>query len=83
MFGAVEKFYMRKVRKIRSRDTDYFISSCRRFTEVSSRDFEIKPEVFVSSGMPRNDYLFNRDEAQISEIRDMPAYTRLPHARYL
>ncbi len=71
MFGAVEKFYMRKVRKIRSRDTDYFISSCRRFTEVSSRAFEIKPEVFVSSGMPRNDYLFNRDEAQISEIRDM------------
>lgn len=71
IFGAIEKFYMRKVRKIRSRSTDCFISSCRRFTEVSSRDFEIKPEIFVSSGMPRNDYLFNLDSRHVREMRDI------------
>lgn len=63
LYSTAEKCYMKKIRDIRSRNTDYFLSSCRRFTEVLSRDLNIPPEVFTATGMPRNDRLVNSDAA--------------------
>ncbi len=59
MISRAERYYMRKMRQLRSRCTDYVLSSCRRFTEVSSKDFAIDSNVYVSCGSPRNDRLFN------------------------
>lgn len=59
MFTKSEKYYIRKMRDIRRNDTTFFLSSSERFTEVSSQDFFVNKNNFVSSGLPRNDRFFN------------------------
>lgn len=58
MFTEPEKYYIKKMRDFRKKDTTYFLSSCERFTEVSSQDFFINKFSFISSGLPRNDRFF-------------------------
>lgn len=64
MFSESERFYIRHMRNIRKKGTDIFLSSCQKFTEVSSRDFDIDLNRFIPSGLPRNDRFFNSDEAK-------------------
>lgn len=69
IFPPEQKRYMAAIRGLRSESTDVFLSSCRRFTEVSSRDFEIDERKFVSTGIPRNDLLIESDSGKREEIR--------------
>lgn len=74
-----QKYYASLMRDLRSKSTDYFLSSCGRFTEVSSRDFNIDEDKFIPSGMPRNDRFFypssKRDEERKAFMKkyDIPA----------
>lgn len=71
MFSKSERFYIRQMRKIRKKGTDIFLSSCRKFTEISSRDFDIDVECFVPSGMPRNDRFFHTDDEKKVSFRKL------------
>lgn len=46
--------------KLINKDTSYFISSSKKFTEVSKSSFHIDEDKFVNIGMPRNDMYFNK-----------------------
>lgn len=44
--------------------TNYFLSSCKRFTEVMSKDLYVNPYNFLPYGMPRNDLFFYKEKAE-------------------
>lgn len=67
MFSKSERFYIRHMRGIRKKGTDVFLSSSRKFTEISSRDFDIDADHFIPSGLPRNDRFFYRD-SKVTEL---------------
>lgn len=69
MFSVSQKRYVRTMRDLRAGMTDMFLSSCRRFSEVSSKDFAVPSDRFIKSGMPRNDRFFNRNEKDRDELR--------------
>ncbi len=64
MYSPAQRYYARLMRDLRSKSTDIFLSSCRRFTEVSARDFNIGEEKFVATGLPRNDRFFSETPAE-------------------
>lgn len=70
VFSKAQSFYVRRLREIRRRETDFFISSSKAFTNVASKDFHINIESFVNTGMPRNDILINYDQDIIKRIRN-------------
>ena len=70
IFSKSETFYIRQMRNIRRKGTDIVLSSCKKFTEVSSKDFDIPAERFVPSGLPRNDRFFEMDNEQIILFRN-------------
>lgn len=45
-------------------NTDYFLSSCRNFTKVISKDLFVTSEKFLSSGTPRNDIFFWKEKIE-------------------
>lgn len=47
--------------KIRDSITDYYISSCRSFTECWNTEFKFDKNKFLSIGLPRNDIFFIND----------------------
>lgn len=47
-----------KIAKIIAKETDYYISSCRAFTEVMQKASLVPQKNFVTCGMPRNDIFF-------------------------
>lgn len=66
-YKKAHKFYdndkiLKKRMLYRSQITDYIISSCRVFSEVSSSSWYININKFLPIGMPRNDYLINNKE---------------------
>ena len=69
MFSKSERFYIRHMRDIRKKGTDIFLSSCKKFTEISSRDFDIPINRFIPSGLPRNDRFFNIDDVNRISLR--------------
>lgn len=69
MFSKSEKFYIRHMRRIRKKGTDIFLSSCKKFTEISARDFDIDLNKFLPTGMPRNDRFFCRDKTATASLR--------------
>lgn len=69
MFSKSERFYIQQMRSIRKKGTDVFLSSSRKFTEISSRDFDIDSDKFIPSGLPRNDRFFNRDRTATESFR--------------
>lgn len=44
--------------------TNYFLSSCRKFSEVMSKDLYINIYKFLPCGMPRNDLFFNKENVE-------------------
>lgn len=67
MFSKSESKYINSMKDIRKKQTDVFLSSCEAFTNVSSKDFAIDKDIFVPTGMPRNDILL--DKSKCDEIR--------------
>ena len=61
---------MRVTRKVSARMVKYVISSCEKFTDVSSKVWAIPPEKFLPIGMPRNDILFNIHDNVIRKVKD-------------
>jgi len=57
--------------KMAARDTDWFLSGCRRFSEVMSHSIMLPIEKMLETGMPRNDILFSgdKDPAQQKSIQ--------------
>lgn len=62
VYTKSEQYYIKCMRSLRRKDTDFFLSSCRKFTDVSSIDFDIESSRFVSCGLPRNDRFFSENE---------------------
>lgn len=65
--GVDLKFYSKERKKsikillkIRAKQNPYIISSCKKFTDFSSKDWEIPISSFLPIGMPRNDIIFSK-----------------------
>ena len=54
-----------KINKICGEQTDVFISSCSKFSEVMAKAKCVSREKFFEYGMPRNDVLINQDNLEI------------------
>lgn len=52
------KWYIRRVRELSEGTTDFFLSSSRTFTDITSDDFFMDRNCFIPTGMPRNDRFF-------------------------
>lgn len=52
--------YELKALSIAMNQTDYFVSSSKKFTEVMIDSIKLEPQKFFCSGMPRNDVFFSR-----------------------
>ena len=80
--GAYKKFHidaspyknnivsMKVTRKVSAKMVKYVISSCEKFTEVSSKVWAIPSEKFLSIGMPRNDILFANIDPIKRKVKD-------------
>lgn len=55
-----------KINQICGKQTDMFLSSSRKFSEVMSRAKMVPKKRFVECGMPRNDFLINGTDEDIS-----------------
>lgn len=53
-----DKFLMYKY-EVTGRNIDYYLSSCRKFSEIMSYAQSVDIEKFLAYGMPRNDIFFN------------------------
>jgi CDP-glycerol glycerophosphotransferase len=61
---------MMVARKKTSMMVKYVISSCEKFTDVSSKVWAIQKEKFLPIGMPRNDILFNMPDSLRKKVKD-------------
>jgi CDP-glycerol glycerophosphotransferase len=61
---------MKVTRKVSAKAVKYVISSCEKFTEVSSKVWAIPHEKFLPIGMPRNDIFFNLPDTIVRKVRD-------------
>lgn len=59
----------RKDLLLRADQTNVFLSTCKRFTEVVSKAMLVPKEIFWEIGMPRNDMLIHTDEALKERVR--------------
>ena len=48
---------------------NYNISSCKKFTDISSKLWTMSVEKYLSIGMPRNDIMFNIPDSVIKKVR--------------
>lgn len=55
--------------KMTSNSINLFLSSCEKFTNVVSDALLISKDKFWEIGLPRNDYLINKDEQEIARIK--------------
>lgn len=62
VFTRTEQYYIKCMRALRRKSTDFFLSSCQEFTNVSSVDFDIEVSRFIPCGLPRNDRFFKKDD---------------------
>lgn len=69
VFSKEQQKYTRKMRDLRAQMTDVFLSSCQRFSDVSSQDFNIPIHKFLPTGMPRNDRFFNKKNNKVLRER--------------
>ena len=58
-------FFIEKAVRYSSDNTDFFISSCRKFSEVIHEDLYIPNNRFLNIGMPRNDIFFDRERMRV------------------
>ena len=75
--------YEKRTKKIQIENTDLYISSSGKFTEVMSDSTGIPKEKFIQIGMPRNDVLFENQTIK-SEIRNkVLEYLDVPKNNYI
>lgn len=63
------KWYIRRVRELSEGTTDFFLSSSRTFTDITSEDFFMDRNCFIPTGMPRNDRFFSSDAGKSLALR--------------
>lgn len=65
-------YYNENVINIEQKETSYFVSSSKRFSDVIGIDLKISPEKFLNFGMARNDIFFNQNEKEtaIEKVRN-------------
>lgn len=68
MFG--HSFFFVKDLQLTKRNTDIFLSTNKKFTEVISRASYLPKHIFWEIGMPRNDKLLKPNNAEINKIRE-------------
>ena len=61
--------FMKYVQNIRSRSTDFIISSCEKQIKAYKIDFNIDENKSLNIGMPRNDIFFNIDKNVMYKLR--------------
>ncbi|MCH5293102.1 MAG: CDP-glycerol glycerophosphotransferase family protein [Treponema sp.] len=54
--------------RLNSRQISFYVSSCRKFTEIMAVSKCVPPEKFLQCGMPRNSFLLSMDEARKRKI---------------
>lgn len=54
-----------KIAEIVGKETDYYISSCKKFSEIMSKATLVPAKNFIECGMPRNDIFFKHDKKKI------------------
>ena len=59
------RFYVEQFKNV-----DYFCSKCEKNTDILSKAFDIKKDIFIKSGLPRNDALFYKEESFMNEIKN-------------
>jgi CDP-glycerol glycerophosphotransferase len=64
-----QKWMMTILRNLRSKMITYSISSCEKFTELHSKNWNITRDKFLPIGMPRNDIFFNNQESSKRRVR--------------
>jgi CDP-glycerol glycerophosphotransferase len=66
---AVSDDIYNKIVKITSKQTSIYISSCKKFTEVTSKDTKVPTSKFLECGLPRNDVFFTNYQKIHDSIR--------------
>ena len=61
---------MKIAKRINAKTIKYVISSCEKFTAVSSKVWAIPDEKFLAIGMPRNDIFFNISDSIKRKVKD-------------
>lgn len=74
VYGDTPMF--RKDLLLSANNTDVFLSTCKKFTEVVSDSILVPKKLFWEIGMPRNDMLINRDEKEYKRIREKIGVTQ-------
>ena len=69
MYSKGCKWYCNRIRQLTKNTTDCFLSSSKRFTDVTSEDFRIAENRFVPTGMPRNDRFFSSDPTKTHMLK--------------
>lgn len=54
--------------RLHNRQPDVYLSGSRFFTDNTAESFEFEKDVFVSTGLPRNDLMFRKDEGLREEL---------------
>lgn len=55
---------------ILAKDTTWFISSCKAFTDVMTETMRMPESKFLNIGMPRNDIFFSDSKETVKKVRD-------------
>lgn len=64
-----DSWAFRRDLKLSADNTNVFLSTCKRFSDVMSESNLIPRDIFLEVGMPRNDCLINHDMRRREEIR--------------
>lgn len=65
-----DTWIFRKDLMLASKQTDYFLSTCHRFTKVNVQSILLPKEKFWEIGMPRNDMLLNGNASLRNHVRE-------------
>lgn len=58
-----------KMYRYENRQADYFIAGCEEFIRDTSESFHFDPDIFIKSGLPRNDIFFGDNEGIVEKVR--------------
>lgn len=64
-----ENFFYKRDLKMAAKNTNVFLSSCKKFSDVMSRALLIPADRFLEIGLPRNDLLIENDIQKRAEVK--------------
>lgn len=71
-------FYSKVTKKIQQKNTDFYISSSKIFTQVMSNSTGIVEDKFLKIGMPRNDIFFENQNEQNKIKQQVKDFYKIP-----